>query len=116
MTDTIEIRRDKLAYDTYFTDYDNAQECAACAVGQFAQQQDNFVQVHADTEKATGSYYHDLLAARGVDVVRIIQTSDVLARPHRALSAEYREDLEQRIIDAFAKGGVVATFTGEYPT
>lgn len=112
MTDTIEIRRDRLAYGAYFTDYSEAATCPACAVGQYAQQQPDLQHWIDAPHVSVGTHFHEELQERGVDTSDVVGFSDMLAAG--ALPPETRTRYEDRVFAAFAKGGITVTFTGKY--
>jgi len=112
VTDTIEIRRDRLAYGAYFTDYSEAATCSACSIGQYAQQQPDLQRWVDDPGVSVGTHFHEELQERGVATSDVIVFSDALAS--ELLMSEERLRYEGHVIAAFAKGGITATFTGEY--
>lgn len=84
----------------------------ACCLGQYA--------------KACGHPGHTVGAAEEKLLRELIQPvldarvySTILVGNSRLLDESYaplRHESEQDVIDAFAKAGITATFTGEYPT
>lgn len=112
MTDTIEIRRDRLAYGAYFTDYSEAATCCACSIGQYAQQQPDLQRWVDDPGVSVGTHFYEELQGRGVDTSGVIVWSDALAAGGLTLGT--RLLYEGYVLAAFAKGGITATFTGEY--